>query len=159
MRLTAVLVSKDSIKEALADAVDADLPTGALGGLALDALWRIVRMLPGRVVVESFWFSGRYDRYFLAGVESVGALSGVEVWCHAPVEVLRRRYTTRERHRVHSDADRLAEWEEFAALAAPISDYPVVRVDTDSRVDVAATAAVISRTLARLEPAQSRNEQ
>jgi len=47
------LVSKDAIKEALGDAVDAVLPTRAIGALAADALWRIVGMLEGTVLIES----------------------------------------------------------------------------------------------------------
>lgn len=130
------LVSKDSIKEALGDAVDTPLPTRAIGALAADALWRIVGMLEGTVLVESVWLAGRDDEWFRRGWESAGSPAGVEIWCEAPRDVMRERYLTRPRHSVHDDRDRIDEWEAAADVARPMTDFPVIRVDTSAPVDV-----------------------
>ena len=76
-----------------------------------------------------------------AGSEIAGVASGVEVWCEAPFEVLRERFTTRPRHAVHDDAHRMPEWEASARTARPISGFPVIRVDTSRPVDTAQLVA------------------
>lgn len=134
------LVSKDAIKEALGDAVDARLPTRSLGALATDALWRLAGMLDGTVVVESVWLSGRDEEWFRRGWESVGSPAGVELWCEAPRSVMRERYRTRPRHRVHDDQARLAEWEASADVAQPITGFRLLRVDTSAPVDISGVA-------------------
>jgi len=137
------LISKDAIKEALGDAVDAPLPTRAVGALAADALWRIVGMLEGTVLVESVWLAGRDEEWFRRGWESAGSPNGIEVWCEAPRDAMRERYRTRARHVVHDDRGRLAEWEAAADSAQPITGFPVVRIDTSTPVDVPALARTL----------------
>lgn len=139
-------VSKDAIKEALGDAVDVRLPTRAVGALAADALWRIVGMLEGTVLIESVWLAGRDEDWFRIGWESVGSPLGVEVWCEAPRDVMRERFFTRPRHAVHDDGGRLAEWEQSADAARPMTGFAVIRVDTTHPVDVAALATTIKET-------------
>lgn len=131
------LVSKDAIKEALGDAVDAPLPTRAVGALAADVLWRIVRMLEGTVLVESVWLAGRDEVWFHRGWQAAGSPAGLEVWCEAPREVMRERYLTRPRHAVHDDLARIGEWEAAADAARPMTEFPVLRVDTSGPVDIA----------------------
>lgn len=138
------LVSKDTIKEALGDAVDAPLPTRAIGALAADALWRIVGMLDGTVLVESVWLAGRDEEWFRRGWESAGSPLGVEVWCEAPREVMRERYLTRPRHAVHDDRARITEWEAAADAAQPMTGFPVIRIDTSRPVDVETLAAALT---------------
>jgi predicted kinase len=130
------VVSKDAIKEALGDAVDAALPTREIGALAADALWRIVGMLDTTVLIESVWLAGRDEEWFRRGWESVGSPSGIEVWCEAPRDVMCERYLTRSRHAVHDDLGRLDEWEAAADAARPMTGFPVIRVDTAGPVDV-----------------------
>ncbi|UJP11157.1 ATP-binding protein [Microbacterium sp. KUDC0406] len=142
------LVSKDALKEALGDAVDAPLPTRAVGALAADALWRIVGMLEGMVLIESVWLAGRDEEWFRRGWESVGSPEGVEVWCEAPRDVMRERYLTRARHAVHDDTGRLAEWEAAADAARPMTGFPVIAVDTAGSVDVSTLARSILGELA-----------
>lgn len=138
------LVSKDAIKEALGDAVDASLPTRAVGALATEALWRITGMLEGAVLVESVWLAGRDEHWFRRGWEAAGSPAGLEVWCEARRDVMRDRYLTRPRHGVHDDVGRLAEWDAAAALARPMTGFPVIRIDTGHAVDVPVLAATIS---------------
>jgi predicted kinase len=134
------VVSKDAIKEALADALPAGLPTTGLGAIASDAMWSILGLMAGPVIVESFWFSGRDDRFFTAGLAEAGITDGVEVWCEATPTTTRDRFTTRPRHHAHSDAGRLDEWEVFCREARPMTGFPVVRVQTEQPVDTRALA-------------------
>lgn len=140
------LVSKDALKEALGDAIDAPLPTRAIGALAADAQWRIVGMLAGTVLIESVWLAGRDEEWFRRGWESVGSPVGIEVWCEAPRDMMRERYLTRERHAVHDDRCRQAEWEAAADAARPMTGFPVIRVDTARPVDASALARTIKES-------------
>lgn len=137
------LVSKDAIKEAIGDAVDAPLPTRAIGALAADALWRIVGMLEGVVLAESVWLAGRDEEWFRRGWASAGSPAGLELWCEAPREVMRERFLSRSRHAAHDDRGRIAEWETAADAACPMIGFPVVPVDTSAPVDVPGLAAII----------------
>jgi predicted kinase len=141
------VVSKDAIKEALGDAVDAALPTREIGALAADALWRIVGMLDTTVLIESVWLAGRDEEWFRRGWESVGSPSGIEVWCEAQRDVMRDRYLTRSRHAVHDDLGRLDEWEAAADAARPMTGFPLIRVDTAGPVDVMDLATSIKELM------------
>ena len=140
------LVSKDALKEALGDAVDVPLPTRALGALAAEAQWRIAGMLAGTVLVESVWLAGRDEEWFRRGWVSAGSPAGLELWCAAPIDVMRRRFLTRERHAVHDDRRRAAEWDAAAAAAAPMTGFPVIHVDTTEPVDLPALVRAIKES-------------
>lgn len=129
------VVSKDAVKEALADAVPG-LPTQRLGAIASDAMWSLAGLIEGPVIVESFWASGRDDRYFDLGRAAAGIRNGVELWCEAPEATVRERFLTRPRHHAHADAGRLEEWTGFLRTARPISGFPVLRVPTEREVDI-----------------------
>ncbi|GAA0440119.1 AAA family ATPase [Leifsonia naganoensis] len=143
------LVTKDDIKEALADAVPVPLPTSRVGAIASDAMWQLVGLIDGTVIVESFWFSGRDGEYLRSGLDTAGIASGVELWCEASAEIARERYLTRPRHPAHDDAQRLDEWELFHRDAQPVSGFPVLRVDTEYPVDI---ESVARRVRALLNP-------
>jgi predicted kinase len=134
------VLSKDAIKESLADAAPVALPTRQLGAIAAETLWSLIRLIDGGVIVESFWFSGRDDAHFRRGIAAAGVRDGLELWCEASPETTRTRFLTRPRHHAHSDAERIGEWESFSERAEPISDFPVMRVDTETRVDVVTVA-------------------
>ena len=67
-----------------------------------------------------------------------GADRAVEVWCTAPVNVVRERYRGRSRSALHLDLERLAtEWENWARNAEIVptpSDVDVVEVGTFEEV-------------------------
>jgi predicted kinase len=137
--LGAAFLSKDRIKEALADAVVTDPPTA--GAIAMDTVWRCAADLPGMVVVDSWWFRPRDLDHARTGLARAGATASAEVWCDVPAEVARARFVARRRPAVHADAERLAtQWTGWAARAAPLELGPVIRVDTARPVDVGAVA-------------------
>jgi len=137
------LVTKDAIKESLADLVSVDHPSRGFGALASDAMWSIAGMIEGPVIIESFWASGRDDEFFRAGVSAAGIARAAEVWCEVSVETSRLRVATRPRHEIHQDTARVAEWEQFTATARPISTFPVLNCNTERPVDVPVLAGEI----------------
>lgn len=145
-------VSKDLLKEAMADQVLSHLPPTGLGAIASEAMWRLARLVDGGVVVDSFWLTGRDEGHLRDGLAVAGVQDAVELWCTADIAVMRERFRTRARHPAHHDADRLDDWERLVRSAAPISGFPVIAVATDSPVDVAALAATVCDALPALKP-------
>ena len=140
------VVSKDAIKEALANIVPGRLPTRRIGALASDTMWSLAAMIDGPLIIESFWATDRDEEFFERGVETAGIEAGVEVWCEVSIETARRRFEWRPRHPVYGDAARGFEWEELARQARPISRFPTLEVNTESPVDVSILATEL-RTL------------
>jgi predicted kinase len=142
-RLPAPLVSKDAIKEAIAGVVAA-APRSAVGGIAMEAAWRLLAAMPGTVVLESWWFKPRDLDFVTAALDRLLPAVVVEVWCDVPADVARDRYEKRRRHSVHDDARRLADsWEEWAAQAEPLGLGKTLRVSTDGPVETDALAREI----------------
>ncbi|GAA1139467.1 putative kinase [Kitasatospora gansuensis] len=139
------LFSKDSIKETLADNLgvapthDAREWSTALGRAAAETLWTLLAYAPGGAVLESPWLAGT-RRFAVAGLARAGVRQVQEVWCDAPLAVLRRRYAERAagRHPVHLDeqVDADERWEEWSRAAEPLGLGPVHRVDTTRPVDI-----------------------
>jgi predicted kinase len=97
--LDASLISKDAIKEAVADVVSAGAYR-ALGIAASEMMWTLAAAMSGEVVMESWWFKPR-DLYFVeAGLRRCGAASAVEIWCDVPAHLAKTRYAARRRHRI-----------------------------------------------------------
>ncbi|MEV6522702.1 AAA family ATPase [Longispora sp. NPDC051575] len=152
VELGALALSKDRLKEALADAV-APAPTTAvtgptLGAVAMGAVWALAAHHPGTVLIDSWWFRPRDLEHAREGLATTGAMSALEIWCEVPTETARIRCATRERHPIHQDGHRLAtDWPRWAAEAAPLALTPVIRVDTSGLVDVAAVARTVRHGL------------
>jgi predicted kinase len=144
------LISKDLLKEAMADQVISRLPTTGLGAIASEAMWRLAALVDGGVVVDSFWYVGRDERHLRAGLVTAGVGDAVELWCTADIAVMRERFRTRARHPAHHDVDRSDEWERMVHNARPVSGFPVIGVATDVPVDVPALAAVVLERLPEL---------
>ncbi|WP_154796400.1 AAA family ATPase [Occultella kanbiaonis] len=145
--LDAVVISKDTIKETVADAVGLDGVTGRrLGAAAMEMAWALAPAMPGAVIVESWWFAPRDTDHLRAGLERVGADKVVEVWCDASVELARARYSERQRHALHGDRERLASaWDVWAEQARPVGLCPTVLVNTSGPVELDDVIAGIDR--------------
>ncbi|PZE89899.1 AAA family ATPase [Curtobacterium sp. MCBD17_008] len=137
-------LSKDRIKEPLADIAGPMIAPRTLGGVALDTMWSMAGAVENGVVLDAVWLPSR-DRAFLeAGLTTAGSPRAVEVWCDVDrataEERLRDRYdpgTLPVRHDVHGDlASVLAFWDEHGDAAGPVGVTPVVRVDTARPYDV-----------------------
>lgn len=144
--LCGAFLSKDAVKEALAECVGDDAVIPALGGIAMDAVWALARAASGTVVVDSWWFRPRDLGFARSGIETAGADRVVEVWCDVPVEVARARYASRRRGALYCDEQRLADdWDMWAAGAVPLGLAPIVWVDTTQPVRFADLAAQLER--------------
>jgi predicted kinase len=137
-------LSKDRVKEPLADIVGPMIASPALGAIAMDTVWSMAGEVEAGVVVDAVFLPSR-DREWLAdGLRRAGDPRAVELWCDVDrataEERLRDRYepgTTPIRHEVHGDlAGLLAFWDEHGDTAGPIGTLPVVRLDTTEPYDV-----------------------
>ena len=137
-------LSKDEVKEALMDGVGAPSTVDQsrkLGTAAVHAVLRVARGCPGAVIDSTF---------FPYSLPLVHALPGpfVEVRCRVDVEVARERYQRRNRDERHLDRLRTDD-ELWWQSVRPLGVGPLLEVDTEQPVDVAALAADIRDGLRR----------
>jgi predicted kinase len=134
--LSAPLVAKDALKEALAGVVRA-APSAALGAVAMEAVWGLAASMPGTVVIEAWWFKPRDLPFVEAGLRRCQARAVVEVWCQVPADVARRRCEIRQRHPIHDDTRRIADsWQQWAAVAGPLGVGRTLWINTEGSVDI-----------------------
>jgi len=143
-RLGLPLFSKDTIKEALMDALgvpDVDA-SRRLGAAAVRTLLALARE-NGCGVLESNWRAS-------VALDDLRSLDGsvVEVFCDCDPEISRARYARRgsSRHPGHFDAARVVDdslW--LGEASQPLNGgWPVVCVNTSTPVDVDALCARVS---------------
>ncbi|MFI9556080.1 AAA family ATPase [Nonomuraea endophytica] len=140
------LLSKDRVKETLADVLGAVPPDGStpvewsrrLGMAAGETLWTLLADARGGAVLESPWLRDLRP-VVVDGLRRAGVGDAQEVWCDVPADLALRRYRTRVgRHPIHLDSrvdDEL--WSHWVRQAEPLALGPVHRVDTAGPVDVA----------------------
>jgi len=158
-RLGVPLLSKDTIKEAHADVLGTEPPSGwsqrrwnaALGAAASETMWALLADAPGGAVLESCW--PKDVRHFVTrGLQRAHARQPVEIWCEAPLETARRRFEERHpRHAIHGELLTDAEWERWRATAQPLQIGPTLRIDTTGLVDANAMIAWINQRV-RADP-------
>jgi predicted kinase len=141
-QLDVPLLVKDEIKESLIAALGPPRDVAHsrdLGRAAVHVLLGVARRCPA-AVLDSTWYD--YARPLIA--ELPGPL--VEVRCHVPLEVARRRYRDRagRRHPGHLDLER-TEDELWGRPVEPLGVGPLIDVDTVSVVDVVGLAERIRR--------------
>jgi predicted kinase len=139
-RLQVPLLSKDELKEALADVLGPPGDVAAsrrLGRAAAHGLLVLAQRCPD-AVLDSTWFEDARPL-----VEALPP-PRFEVRCVVPVEVARARYLVRAaaRHRGHLDLER-SEDELWGDSVPPLGVGPLLEVDTSGPVDVPAMAARI----------------
>ncbi len=133
------LITKDTIKEALHDALGAPAADLAwsrrLGGAAMELLWTLAAHAPDVVIEANFRPYSPYERGRLLGL---GGRPG-EVHCSCPAGLASARYNARATHPVHVikslPAAAMAEYDR------PVGVGDLIVVDTTRPVDVAAVAA------------------
>jgi len=140
------LLSKDVIKETHADVLGAGPPPGLtqrdwnrrLGTAASETMWALLSQSTSGAVLESSW---RTDVRQLvdAGLRRAGFAGAAEVWCEAPLPLLRERFTQRwsSSHAIHGAAPGDDEWAQMVEHAEPLGLGPVLRVDTSDEIDMA----------------------
>jgi glucokinase len=143
----------DTVKEPFFD----HLGTGdrdwnrALGRAASQAMWALVAGWPQATTpILDAWFGFEPREVLESHIATAGVGRTVEIWCHAPVEVIVERYRARlgARHPGHPGAEYLPELPALLARARPLARGPLLEVDTSLDFDANSVAAWIRRALA-----------
>lgn len=137
--LSLPVISKDNLKEALADIALGKVGSGRLGQIASESMWQLAAAIPGTVIVESWWYRPRDLEYVANGIAQSGSPEVVEIWCEIDPALARERYESRPRHEIHSIAPAAAAvaWAGWIENAVPLSVGPTLSVDTSKPVDTA----------------------
>ncbi|MEQ4519740.1 AAA family ATPase [Pseudarthrobacter sp. B907] len=144
------VVSKDSIKEALADLCLGRVGSGKLGQIASETMWQLVAAVPGTAIVESWWYRPRDLGFVREGLAQSGNPRVTEVWCELPPGQAWERYLDRQRHAVHPTGNAAQrDWAEWSANAVPLGVGRTVPVDTSAPVDAASLVGRLAVAAAR----------
>ena len=147
--LGATWLSKDRIKEALADAVGVEtIPTQRLGAVTGETIWLIAAEVPGLVLVETVANPTRDRGHFERGLAIAGVDQFIELWCDVPADLAWERYLARARHPVHPQGPESRDgWCALAEQMEPMAMGPLIRVDTSAPVSIADVATKVRATL------------
>ncbi len=140
------LISKDHIKELLADQLGLGPWSEQYGRAAVHLMLGLAARSP-EVVLESFFWPGLSEPDLIRLQRPL-----VQVHCRCHPALARERFKARgragQRHAVHHAMD---DWERFSDGGGLLDlPGPVITVDTSSPVDVTHVAAQVRAALARL---------
>lgn len=122
-----------------------------LGRASYQAIWSLVGDAPaGSTFIVDAWFGFQPRQVLEDHLRNAGVEHTVEIWCHAPGEVLAERYGARLGQRLpgHPGAAYIPELIELARRAEPLRRGPLFDVDTTQPIDFEAIAAWLRATLA-----------
>ncbi|WP_027144618.1 ROK family protein [Mesorhizobium sp. WSM3626] len=122
-----------------------------LGRASYQAIWSLVGDAPaGSTFIVDAWFGFQPRQVLENHLRKAGVEHTVEIWCHAPGEVLAERYGARLGQRLpgHPGAAYIPELIELAKRAEPLRRGPLFDVDTTQPIDFDAIAAWLRATLA-----------
>jgi predicted kinase len=134
------LISKDSIKEALADVLGLgdDAWSQRLGAASFEVLYALAATAPA-AVLETSWHRKRCTPRLRQLGKTI-----VEVFCHCPADVIAHRLRARaatDRHPIHREVITPAMVDRLRLVREkPLGIGPVLEVDTTSDVDIVAIA-------------------
>jgi predicted kinase len=135
--LNTPVVSKDDIKEALADICLGQISSRRLGEISSETMWQLVSAIPGVVIVESWWYRPRDLDFVIAGLAHSGVPDVIEIWCEIPSSVAWARYLDRQRHQIHPAVPSAQDWAEWSANALPLGIGQTIDVDTSEPIHAA----------------------
>ncbi|RUW98749.1 transcriptional regulator, partial [Mesorhizobium sp. M8A.F.Ca.ET.023.01.1.1] len=122
-----------------------------LGRASYQAIWSVVGDAPaGSTFIVDAWFGFQPRQVLEDHLRKAGVEHTVEIWCHAPGEVLAERYGARLGQRLpgHPGAAYIPELIELAKRAEPLRRGPLFDVDTTRPIDFDAITAWLRATLA-----------
>ena len=138
-RLSYPLLALDTVKEALFG----QLGTGdrdynrKMGRASYAAIWALVSEFPrDAVVVVDAWFGFQPIDVLRDHLRHADIAGVVEVWCHAPSDLVARRYAERclTRHAGHLGLEYVPELRELAATALPTRLGALIDADTSQPI-------------------------
>lgn len=112
-----------------------------LGRASYAAIFDLIAgMQPGSTTIIDAWFGFQPPEVLEAHLARAGITETLELWCSAPPETIGARYAARvdTRPAGHPGMEYVPELIALATRATPNRRGPVLSVDTDSPVDVAA---------------------
>lgn len=129
------LLAIDTIKEAFFHHLGTGdrLYNRTLGKASYEAIFALIGGFPeGSISVIDAWFGFQPVETLDQHIARAGISKAVEIWCHAPPEIVGARYMARvgERPKGHLGADYVPELIELAKRAGPTGRFPVIDVDT-----------------------------
>ncbi len=145
------LFALDTIKAPFFDeigAVDRNF-NRKLGRAAYAAIFDTIAGFPDpcTVIVEA-WFGFQPPDVLKAHLMRAGIGETMQLWCHAPPDIIGKRYGARVpmRSPQHPGLEYVPELVELAGRAEPMAGYPVFMVDTTKPLDVAAILDTFRRS-------------
>jgi predicted kinase len=135
------LITKDTIKEALGDAlgIRGEEQSRRLSGASYRVLYALAADVPREVIVESNF---RADS--VPAVRALSQAPPVELFCSCPVEVAVDRYNSRARHPVHHTPVVTPGLLLTLGTAEPVGfGGPIITVDTTTAIDLPCVAAQV----------------
>jgi predicted kinase len=152
-RLSLPILALDTVKEALFDQLgvgDRD-HSRLLGRASYQAIFSTIAGFPaGLGAIVDAWHKFQPLEVLQGHLVRASAGPVLEIWCHAPPEVVAERYRARAavRHRGHLPASYAEELAALAARATPLGVAPTIDVATDRELDEEALLAEVRRLLA-----------
>ncbi|MGX7875021.1 ROK family protein [Mesorhizobium sp. ORM6] len=122
-----------------------------LGRASYQAIWSVVGEAPaGTTVIVDAWFGFQPHELLEDHLRKAGVEQTIEIWCHAPGEVLAERYGARldQRPAGHPGAAYIPELIELAKRAEPLRRGPLFDVDTTRPIDFDAITSWLRATMA-----------
>ncbi len=135
------LLTLDTIKEAFF----AHLGTGdrdynrLLGKASYQSMFALAADFPDDItVVMDAWFGFQPDEVLSHHIARVGSPNVLQVWCHAPPDVIGERYRSRvcDRSSGHLGLEYVPELVALATRAQTLQHFPTYKVDTTRAFDV-----------------------
>ncbi len=143
------LLTLDTVKESFF----AHLGTGdrdynrLLGKASYQAMFSLIADWPDdSAAVIDAWFGFQPFDVLQNHLARIGDCNVMEVWCHAPPQVIGDRYRARldQRHSGHLGADYVPELIALATAAKPLGQWPLLILDTSQPLDNDALKAWIA---------------
>lgn len=112
-----------------------------LGRAAIAAIFDTISGFPVRsTAIVDAWFGFQPPELLQDHLRRAKIGMAVEIWCHAPTDVITRRYANRvpTRSEGHPGLDYLPELRALAARAKPFGGGPLLEIDSTRPLDMAA---------------------
>ncbi|NTF29883.1 ROK family protein [Agrobacterium rubi] len=135
------MLALDTVKNPFLEMIEAvDRPFNrVLGRASYKAIFATIsEATPGSTFIVDAWFGFQSAEVLREHILMAGITEVVELWCHAPPEVIGDRYSQRSGQRLpgHPGLNYVPELIELAKRAEPIGLGPILDIDTTAPIEV-----------------------
>ena len=146
-RLNFALISKDFIKETLADKIGLDYhnldENRKIGGASMEVMWKLAKYSPKVILEANFRPYSQYER------EKIKAIGGqiIEIYCKCSPKETQRRFAERAKKETHHPVHIFKELslELLAKYNQPVGIGKVTEVNTEQSVNIEKLASKIEK--------------